>query len=357
MRSLVQRWFSPTALVLLLLLPVGGQAAAVKSVILPDLPDRAERSDADKAAAKRAYGEVEQAWGRGDLGSALGSADEAFRAVPNASTAILRATVLGAMNRPDEAFAALLVASDLGPTPEERTAIDQGLAQHGAALAPPAGWARVTVEPGAADVTIDGVRLRAPRTVGLTVGAHALHIAAPGYGPQDVTLDVPAVQAVAADYRLVPEPAPPVEPPPAPEPDAVPLVEPQPGPEVTVRSDSGSPWSPVLPWVLLGGGVALVATGGGMHAWAVQAADDTSKYAEPVAGLSDDERRSRFDQANEDMQLRGTLAYVFYGVGGAAAVTGAVLLILDATRAEPAPVAVLPSGEGGAAGLQVLGRF
>jgi len=350
------RLLLPMALALVSFLPLPARAVGERAALLPDLPPAREVSEADRAAAKRAYADVARAWGESDLPAALGYADEAFGAVPNASTAILRATILEALKRPEEAFSALLVASDLGPEPDERPKIDAGLATHGAALSPPMGWARVVVEPEGAEVTVDGVTFAAPRTIGLAVGAHAVRIAAAGCQPVTATLEVPAPQAVLASYRLAAEPAP-VEPP-APEPEPAPLIiAPEPGPDLTVRSGGESPWSPVLPWTLLGGGVALVAVGGGMHGWAIQAADDTSKYANPVEGLSDADRKSRFDQANEDMRLRGTLAYVFYGVGGAAAVTGAVLLILDAVDDEPAAVGVLPSGQGGAAGLQVLGRF
>ena len=340
------------ATVITALAPSTARAAPEERVLLPDLPKKPQVTDADKATAKEAYAAVEDAWSAGDLAKALQSADEAFRAVPNASTAILRATVLGELKRPREAFKALLVASDLDPTPQERAAIAEGLAKHGVALPSPMGWARVAVEPPDAEVLVDGVRFRAPRTVGLALGDHAVHVSAPGSVPADATLSVPAAGEVEARFRLEQEPVLPVAP------DPPPVIVPSDEPIVTEREPAAGRGTPVLPWVLVGGGAALIATGGGMHAWAIQAADDTSKYANTVEGLSDDDRKKKFDQANDDMKLRGTLAYVFYGVGGAAAVAGAVLLILDAVESDDAPVAFSPTAfPGGGGGILVRGGF
>jgi hypothetical protein len=345
------RWLAVAGPIVLLVALRPAPAAGDGAVLLPVLPPPAEITDEHRETATRAYADVERAWGEGDLEAALAAADESFAAVPNASTAVLRATVLAAMGRPAEAFAALLVASDLDPRPDERAAVAQGLATHGGTLAAPMGWARIVVDPPDAVVTLDDVAFRPPRTVGLSLGTHAVRVVAPGYQAVDATIEVLAAAAVDARYSLAPTPAaPPLDP-------AAPPLDPASTPVLHARPPGGGGGLGVAGWALVGGGVAIAAAGGGMHAWALQAADDTSKYAPPIAGLDDAERERRFDRANEDMKLRGTLAYVFYGVGGAAAVTGAVLLILDAGQGEPSGVAILPGAVDGAAGLHVLGRF
>lgn len=330
------------------------QAAPGKAALLPALASKPQVTDLDKETARQAYADVERLWGAGDLAGALTHADVAFRAVPNASTAILRATILDALAQPCDAFAALLVASDLGPTPEERAALGEQLPRQGALCTPRMAWATVSVVPPDAEVTVDGATFRAPRTVGLPLGEHAVRVAAPGYEPLEATLGADAVGPIEARYQLQLEPIPTAleTPPEPPRPDPVvadPVV-------VAKAPPEDAPGPRLLPWFLIGGGAAALGTAVGMHVWAVDAADQTSRYAQPVEGLSDDQRKARFDQANEDMKLRGTLAYVFYGVGGAAVVAGTVLLFVD-PWAEGDALAVRPMAAPGVSGLTVQGSF
>lgn len=342
------------SLVALLCLALGGTALAGTpggpAPRIPALPDRDALGADARATAARAYEEASRRYGAGDSTGALPFADEAFHAVPNASTAVIQATILADLARPSEAFDALLVAADLDPTPEELTFIREGLAQHGPACVPPLGWARVAVAPDAARWTVDGAPAAGTRTVGLTAGEHLVVVEAAGFAPDTRTVTVRAGEeaTLALTLTALPTPVPVVEVPP-------PVVEPP--PVVAHPAAAASPWSPVLPWTLLGGGVAVALTGVGMHVWAMEAADDTSTYGSPVEGMSDDVRRKKFEDADDAMQLRGTLAYVFYGVGGAAAVAGSVLLILDATRPVPSGVAVSPLALPGGAGVSVGGGF
>ncbi len=334
-----------------------GPAARASSVLVPELPTRATPDAAALGEAKRAYEAANRRFGAGDLSGALGEAELAYRALPNASTALARATILAELDRPRDAFELLLVAADLDPTADERTLIEAGLSRQGAACAPPLHWVRLAVTaPRPAAVTVDGVAVAVPRTLGLTAGGHRLRASAPGALALDTVLDPTTLgESHRAAFEL----------------RAVPASSDAPPPSAAV--DAAAPPQPnrlpgILGWSLVGGGVALLAVGGGMHAWAAAAADDTERYAAPIPNLPEDTRRQRFEQANDDMKLRGTVAYVCYGLGGAAAVAGATLLVLDATRPElfrvgsrsrggALRVPVVPAAAPGGAGLVWRGAF
>ncbi len=85
--------------------PASGSATRV---LLAPLPDRGGEDEAAKATARAAYEEASRRYESGDLEAALDAAGEAYRAVPNASTALVRATILEAMKRPCDALGASL---------------------------------------------------------------------------------------------------------------------------------------------------------------------------------------------------------------------------------------------------------
>jgi len=104
--------------------------------------------------------------------------------------------------------------------------------------------------------------------------------------------------------------------------------------------------------VVVGG--ALVAGGVVAHVVAFDAADDMSTYAHAVAGLDEGVRKQRYDDAQSKKDTALALAWVGYGVGAAALVTGIVSLVLTD---DPEPSAsltplVLPGGGGLGASLR-----
>ena len=89
-------------------------------------------------------------------------------------------------------------------------------------------------------------------------------------------------------------------------------------------------------WTLLGGGVAMVATGAALHGIAAQDNDALlKKYpdgtAEAPAPL---ENKQKYDsEYASSVQPKAIAGYVLYGVGAAAATAGLVTLIIDMTSA------------------------
>jgi len=108
---------------------------------------------------------------------------------------------------------------------------------------------------------------------------------------------------------------------------------------------------PAWKWALLGGGLALAAGGGAtwMVGWD-RAAWLNDEFSGHVAPGQVDARTADFDQRWEDEVVPFQLSsYVLWGVGGAAAITGLVLLLTDG----PPPARPTPEA-GPSAGLLVL---
>lgn len=87
-------------------------------------------------------------------------------------------------------------------------------------------------------------------------------------------------------------------------------------------------------WISVVGGAVLLAGGGAMHAI-------TSRTREEVAGLSGD----AYDDELPTFQTQRAVTLGLYGVGAAAAITGAVLLYLSSHQER---VAITPADGGGA---------
>ena len=281
-----------------------------QEVVLPTLPAAAEPTDAAKARASRADAEARRKSAAGNLKGALVSADEAYEAVPNTSTALIRATLLGLLGRHREAFEMLLVAVDLGPTEEERPLILEGLAKEGPACSPPLGWGRTHVNAPSATLRLSGTEVPAGRALGLPAGEHPVTAEAPGFVPLSVTVVVEVGKEAALDFELS---------------AARPLAIPTPVP-TTVKPTPRR--APVVPWILVGSGGALLAGGLACHLLALDAAGDARHYSKPIPGMEDATRKARYDSLESKATTRSIVAYALYGAGAAATVTGVVLLLV-----------------------------
>lgn len=113
-------------------------------------------------------------------------------------------------------------------------------------------------------------------------------------------------------------------------------------------------------WTAIGVGVLALGAGTFFYAQTFSDADEFDQAsgdlakAYAVSGREDDplveDAAARKEQARDDHSSNGTLAYVMWGVGVAAAATGATLLVLDDGDQQAAIVPTL-------GGLGVVGRF
>lgn len=313
--------------------------AAYAEPIVPRLPQRLEVTPEAARVASDAYGRAVKKHTARDIKGAIAEADIAWRTVPNASTALIRATLLAEDGQHLEAFTAYLQGADLDPTEEERALILAGLAKEGPLCTPPRGWVRVLPSTPQGPVRIDGVAVTPPRTIGLEAGDRPVKASATGYETLEQTVGVLAGQERVVQLTLTeakPEP-PVVVTPPVIEPVAT--VTP---PTVIVEPPAEGP--PILPWTLVGAGGALAITGGVLVGLAAGAADDAATYALPAAGVTSDERRQSYESAQSDASTFQTAGWVLMGAGVASAVTGAVLLALDPGEAAQTIVTPTPGG-------------
>lgn len=104
--------------------------------------------------------------------------------------------------------------------------------------------------------------------------------------------------------------------------------------EVERRVVEKERFHPALYWGLITGGAAIVAVGGFMGAYAGAAKVDEQKYADLYGrALSESDREiynKRRKDAHDDVKMRNTVMYTLVGIGGATAITGAILAILSA---------------------------
>jgi|GEM_PF-1977466 len=328
---------------------------ALADVVVPQLPKQATPSEAHAKAAAKAYSKAEGRFEKGRLKSALKYSRQAYDAVANASTALLQAIILGELRRHRGAFNMFLMAADLKPTKEELSFINEGLARHGKKTLPRLGWLTIVAEPANAQITVDNVIVTSPRTVGASAGRHQITVRAEGFHTLTAAVTTTVGVGQRLEYKLVKKelaPPPPKEPVVETQPDPKPLLPPV---EVTKQDEGASLEVPA--YALIGTGAALLLVGGGMHAWAFDRAAATDDLALPSSDMPESMRRSQWQQAESDMGLATALAGVGYGLGGAALVTGIVLLVMDPRPAEDKGAVVAPVSLNGGAGVETRFRF
>ncbi|MCB9737503.1 MAG: tetratricopeptide repeat protein [Deltaproteobacteria bacterium] len=313
---------------------------------VPERPPKKELTKRLEQRAQRAYGEASRAYQRRRYDAALQHADAAYRAVPNSSTALIRATVLAALSRDADAFDAYLLALDLDPTKEEAELASTGLARHGAVIG--RGWAVLSPKPKTADIEVPGGSWQGRRAVGLAPGRYVATVRAEGKAPARVELVVEAGKGVVRDVKL---------------------AKPRPGGLAggPGGGDPDDPWAALVPpvdddddgggsfptgLVLAVGGGVLMAVGAGTHIAAAGAASDADAAARGDAGSDDVARRARYDDAVDRKDSLETATWVLYAVGAGLLVTGVVLVASedDEPAAEVVPVVGL---DGGGASLRL----
>lgn len=204
---------------------------------------------------------------------------------------------------------------------------------------------RVETDPVRSVVAFPGVggphRFRTPATWWFQPGTYSIQVTHAGYHSKEETLVVKAGKPPVVKVVL----------------EEIKVAKPVKDPDTGTGSDSGAGSekpeirrTPGWKWALLGGGLALAAGGGATWMVGWDRGNGLNKeydgrYAPGAAANLRAKYDRRWDDEVVPMQIS---SYVLWGVGGAAAVTGLVLLLTDG----PAPER--PAPEGGSAGLQVL---
>lgn len=290
----------------------------------------------------------------GDFRAALDGYWRAFEAVgvPTLGYMVGRChQELGEWGAAKERFVAFLATPDLPA--QTRAKAEEALAAVHARLA--TGQLELRVTPEGAEVRVDGKRVgRAPLpTLALEPGRHEVRATAEGHDDGAAVVDVPGDGVAVAALALVPRPPP--EPPLHSGGRALSADEQL----VVVGQESPAPRYTALGWSLLGSGVALAA--GGTAAYVLGEQDhDAVRGADGQSGGAVGMTRARALALEESGNQKRIAGYALWGVGGAAAVTGTVLLLLDATSSGPSrdhasAFGIVPTAGGGL--LAVEGRF
>lgn len=325
--------------------------AAPPSIRVPVMPATAAPGAKARAVATDAYGKAAKAYYKGRFGAAQTHAERAWAAVPNASTALVLATIHGQRKRHCQALDFGLLALELRPSREEEKTVAATVLEHGPRCESGYGWLRVELSPKETTATLSGTPVPLSRTVAVPVGRHELVMEREGYEGERMPVRVAAgggstIQLVLRKRTPHVRPEPKAPAPVSPEPAAVEVV--------AVRPDLAP--DRTAQWVLIGSGAAAVAGGVALFVVALDAAGDAAALSEAGAGgLDDPTRQARYESASQKTSDYQTAAWVVGGAGLVAATIGIVLAATTGSGESGRDVglapAVLPHGGGVQLGL------
>lgn len=276
----------------------------------------ADASDSSRAAGKARYERGVEAYSAGRYKDAI---DLFLQADSLAPSAALSFNIARAYEKIGDDAAALQWYRDFrrrAPTAKNGAEVDARIRSLEAVLAKK-GVQQLTITstPSGATVIVDDKPLGVtPFTGQLTPGVHKVVLTLKGYDDAEQQLSLAAARAQDLEVALqakAPDAAP-----------ASPSAEPaaaatprQPTPRPERTGPRFGPW----PWVTLGAGGAVLGASLGFEL-ARRSAEDAAREEPTQVG---------FKEKLDTEQSRQTTARVLLGVGGALAVTGGVLLILD----------------------------
>ncbi len=212
-------------------------------------------------------------------------------------------------------------------------------------------WIEVSVHPPGAAISSNGQPMTFLEAGRWVPGAQtSIEAAAQGHQTVRRTLDHPVGGRYS--YTLTLE----LEPKPLPKPAAV--ARPAPAPAraaITIEKQSG--FSSTLTWAVLGSGVAVAVSGAAVLGWSQSLLSDIEDLNRTAADY--DAYSPEYDSLASQHTAAEIAGAVLLSAGAAAAVTGAVLLVLDGsnpTEASPA-TSVSPALLNGGGGLSATVRF
>jgi|GEM_PF-1895029 len=327
-------------------------AQAKPRVLAPTVRTASTPSKKDKAKASKHYAKLQKYYERGRYKKALPHARSMWRLVPNPLSAEIYATILMSpkLERACEAFEILLTAMDLPDSQKSKNMIGL-LNKAGSDCDPPSGWARIVVKPEGAIVTVSGIRVLAPRTVGLSPGKHKLVVSSSGYKTSTQEIEVysgtggPVTVSLQREDKVITKTI---------------KTGPDPkdgnggtgagGTDPNAVKKTAEPPDHTAAYVLIGTGAAAAVAGGVMFGLAVS---DRNEHEQLVLDNPNPDATTQAEidsirDRGKSLELGG---YIAGGVGVAALITGLVLLFTADEPEEVAPATslgpmMLPRGGG-----------
>ena len=287
---------------------IDAKAAPATPADKPKPPDKKT-----KDAARKAYGEGDAAFKAGDFAAAYAGYSKANELVPSPQAAYWAAKSIDGQGKVPEsiaAYEALLADPGIATLGDEKT--NDAKARLADLKAKLVGEVAVVTTPMGATLSIDGAPQpgETPMIVKLPPGPHKLTLAAAGFEPKELDIDVKGGEKTEQKVELTAK----APPPPAPEPvvEAPPPPPPPPPP----------PRSKVPAYITLGiaGAGAVVGTIFGIKA----------------LGAKNDFDKKPSGTAADDTERNALIADMAFGVAITLGVTGVVLLTSDDSSAPAA---------------------
>lgn len=285
--------------------------------------------------ALRLFQEANALFAESKYTQALTRYRDALRAWDHPGVRYNTAVALIHLDQPLVAFENLEAALRYGATPFDAETYKQALLYQKLLAGQVAEVEIACDEPGA-EVALDGERLFVgPGTHRRRVlpGAHQLVAQKPGFVTETRVLQVAAGKPLSE--RVV-------------------LQEAKAAPVRLVRR-----WDTWKPWTVLGAGVVVALVGAPLM---LDAQSNLNRFDDDLArmcpsGCREQELPATVLDSRSRGQVENGVAVALFGVGGALAVTGVVLLTLNQPQPEQAPVSVLPVAGPGLLGVAATLRF
>jgi hypothetical protein len=313
-------------------------------VLNPALPQRSLPSGEAKAEAAKAYADAVTHYEADRLDAAITSAKLAYAMLPNASTAGLLCQLLQDKGDKRAAFEKCLVGLSLSPTGQEEGQLLAIMSELGRGVG--MGWVDVKVAPEGAQVRVESEAFSGSRVIGLTPGQYEIVVSAEGHRDATETVSINAGIPYKVKVRLAEHAA------------ALPPTGSAPGPKQAKRGANVT----AIALMVAGGVIGLA--GAGVQVAGALKISDAKDYQDPESevseGLSEDQRKAKYDDLNGTGEtLQNVAGPITYGVGAAILVTGLVILLADSddAPADGQATTVAPALVPGGAGLVIGGSF
>lgn len=319
--------------------------SAFSQVRLPKLPTTENPTPEAIERAKASYNRAAEFYAEGKNKAALMEAKATFKVLPNASSALVLATIYVELEQPCAAFDIALLGLDLDPTPAESQSLDDLLKGQGKACGTGFGWMDLKVSPSSARVRIEETVIPIRRLIGVPAGAYTIELMADGYRSHTIKTQVNAGEPFEYRFDLEKIPAPvKVTTAPVLKPSAA-VKEP---PSNLRREGHG------YQWALIGTGIAAIGVQAVLLSQAHTAADRAAALTAPTAEPSSVRERRYNDEKSkaETLQLTG---WVVGSLGVTAATAGLIWLFWDGSEA--ARAYIVPSVDGQGATMGFGGAF
>ena len=272
---------------------------------------------------------------------ALEAARQTFELLPNASSALILATIYTELGQPCAAFDVGLVALDMDPTPAEYKMLSESLVSHGKECGTGFGWIQLDIDPEDTVVRLEKTVLPNGRRVGVAAGLYPIDLTAPEHDSHTSNVSISAGTGFLLRTKLV---------------KTEKVVQAAPKSTIVAMPlpPQGRPNFAPYQWTLLGVGILGISAQILMLSKAYTAEEKASELAEPSTQASDDRQRA-YERERENATTWARAGWVVGGIGATA--LGAAIVWWSLDESVESQGWLMPTGDGRGAALGWSGAF